>query len=647
MYDSTYRRATRWFNCLALAALLACPALLPSSASAQEASDANYAMPNIVRQISSQNERLELTTNTSRILTLEKRIPRFQVNNPELLGVTALSANQIQISAKEPGVTQVNLWDEDKQIHTVDVVIYGDLQELEHAIKAHFPNSSIKVRRHSQSLVMTGFVNNPDHVSRIMRLAEDYAPKIIDNLSVGGVQQVLLKVQIFEVSRTKLRQLGVDWIALGNSGGYAATSISGLISAVTHNTGSIQTFATTGGQTFEFGIVNGNDSFFGFLDALQQHNIAKILSEPQIVSVSGRPAQFLEGGEIPILVPQSLGTTTIEYKPFGTQVDFLPIVLGNGRIRLEVRPQVSDIAPDIGVQLQNINIPGFRVRRADTAVEMQAGQTFALGGLIQRRIEGVHRGIPVLADIPGIGMAFRSVQEQVNEIELLFLVTPEYVDAMEPHEVPQCMPGMATMSPNCKQLYVDGHLEVPNYCSPCGEAASAYCGPCCEPGGNCGCNAGEPCGSVLGGQDLPSAGQIYDGQLAPPAYAPVPAGGPQGMALPAPGEGVMSFEEGYDNAPTQAAPADSGPIHGELRLPPRPTGEPMPSPTSGQGAVGPNLTPHSARHMAPLPGRAPIGQNNVRPAPRFVRNPQRSTPPSVAPVPSGNGLIGPVGYDVE
>jgi pilus assembly protein CpaC len=137
----------------------------------------------VIRKISGMNEKLELTTNSSRILTLEKNIPRVQVNNPELLAVTPLSATQVQISAKKAGVTQVNLWDSEGKVHSVDVLIYGDARELEVALQTQFPHASIKVFRYSESLVLTGYVDRPDHVSPIMLLAQDYAPKVINNIS--------------------------------------------------------------------------------------------------------------------------------------------------------------------------------------------------------------------------------------------------------------------------------------------------------------------------------------------------------------------------------------------------------------------------------------------------------------------------------
>ncbi|MGI9430268.1 MAG: pilus assembly protein N-terminal domain-containing protein, partial [Bythopirellula sp.] len=225
MYDQTMRARVvtrRTLVPVSLMLFVALPTALLSSdtASAQEMPTAGFGSPKIIRKISRQSERLEMTTNSSRILTLDMTIPRVQVNNPELVAVTPLSATQIQVSAKKPGVTQVNLWDSDQKVHTIDVIIYGDVRELEVALRTQFPNSSVDVRKYSQSLMLTGFVDSPDNVSPIMRLAEDYAPKVINNLQVGGVQQVLLKVQLYEISRTKLRRLGVDWAQVSSGGGF-------------------------------------------------------------------------------------------------------------------------------------------------------------------------------------------------------------------------------------------------------------------------------------------------------------------------------------------------------------------------------------------------------------------------------------------
>ncbi|WP_425399627.1 type II and III secretion system protein family protein [Aeoliella sp.] len=597
MYDHiqpVFGRFARSWIAGAMACAWAVAAAPMALAEEYSAASVDFTTPNIIRHISRESERLEMTANASRILTMDVNIPRVQVNNPELVSVTPLSATQIQVSAKKPGVTQINLWDQDNNLHSLDVIIYGDVKELEHALRAQFPNASVAVRKYSQSLMLTGFVDSPDHVGPIMRLAEDYAPKVINALDVGGVQQVLLKVKVFEVSRTKLRRLGVDWAAFGAGGDFAINSVSGLIS---NSFTAPVTEITQTGSTYAFGVTGANSSFFAFLDALQENQIAKILAEPNIVSVSGRPAQFLEGGEIPILVPQSLGTSSIEFKPFGTQVDFLPIVLGNGNIRLEVRPRVSAIDDSIGIVLQNQSIPGFRVRQADTAVEMRAGQTFALAGLIQRQTEAVNRGLPIVSDIPVLGIPFRKVEEEVNEIELLILVTPEFIDAMDPHEVPPCGPGMGSMSPNNCQLYSGGHLEVPNAYGPCGQGCQG------------GCNTGDGC---------------MNGAVGVPGNYTTPVMPGEQIMTPEP----MPYNESYESAPAEA------PTHGELQMPN--TGANVP-------AAGERV------RRATRPGDLPGGYSTPRTA-----NYRRAATPSVPPaVPSptdhaeNGGLIGPVGYDVE
>ncbi|WP_442481637.1 pilus assembly protein N-terminal domain-containing protein [Aeoliella sp. SH292] len=604
-------RSARSWTASALAVVLVATLQLTECVAQTSATSAEFATPNIIRHIGRDSERLEMTTNASRILTLDTNIPRVQVNNPELIAVTPLSATQIQVSAKKPGVTQINLWDQENNLHTIDVIIYGDVRELEYALKTQFPNSSVGVRKFTNSLMLTGFVDSPDHVSPIMRLAEDYSPKVINNLEVGGVQQVLLNVKLFEVSRTKLREMGFDW-ANFSSGGFIASRPSGLISSVDGN--GITTVTGEGGATVEFGILSGNNAFFGLLKALQDNGIAKILAEPRIVAVSGRASQFLEGGEIPVPVPQSLGTTTIEYKPYGTQVDFLPIVLGNGNIRLEVRPKVSDLDYATAIPLAGYEVPGFKVRQADTAVEMQAGQTFALAGLIQQRSRSVSRGLPWVKDVPVLGVPFRRTIEEIEEIELLILVTPEFVSAMDPHEVPPCGPGMATMSPSSCELMIGGHIEVPNAYGPCASGCNS-----CTPGMGCDCGPGS----------LPSPGYGSMGGSAPMGEMQAPAG--------------MPYQEGYESVPAGTptpAPAPSQP--GNLMMP-----------DTGARSTPQNrpVIQQASRPTAPADGYGPGGYGAPRTA-NYRRATTQSAPPTVA-TPSGSGssarggLIGPVGYDVE
>jgi len=335
-----------------------------------------------------------------------------------------------------------------------------------------------------------------------------YYPKVLNNITVGGVQQVKLHVKVMEVSRTKLRTMGFDF-ATTNGSDFLVSSISGLISAADASVG----IPVGAGDSVRFGIVDGNNKFFGFLEALRKDNLMKILAEPTVVTISGRAATFKVGGEIPILVPQSLGTVSIEYKNYGTQVDVVPIVLGNGRIRLEVRPRVSELDDTRGVVINNIIVPGIRIREVDTGVEMRSGQTMALGGLVQNRVEAETKGLPYLSDLPYVGAPFRRVSEEINEIELLIMVTPELVSPMEAYEVPPCGPGMNTASPRDCDLYWRGHIEVPS------------CGPCGIGNGQGGCqgNCPAPAGPRGSAPEEVAPGD----QARRPAYPPRQAAQPQ------------------------------------------------------------------------------------------------------------------------
>jgi pilus assembly protein CpaC len=574
---------------------------LPLSAAAQQAPLAPLVQSqSVVRNIAEANERIEMTVNSSQVLTLSTRIPRLVVNNPELVTATPLSETEIQIAARKPGVTQINLWDENGQIYTVDLLIYGDVRELELVLKQMFPASTLRVTRLTNSLVLNGQVDRPEVVSTIARLAEDYAPKVVNNITVGGAQQVVLKVKVMEVSRTKLRKLGVDFGVFGANGFYVS-SVSDIISSSSATSAS----AINNAETITFGVIGNDATFLGFLDALQQNSVSKVLADPTLVTMSGRPASFLVGGQLPVLVPAGLGQVSIEYKDFGTQVDFVPIVLGNGRIRLEVRPRLSEIDDSRSVTVNGNIIPALQVRQVDTGVEMNAGQTLAIAGLIQERIEATHRGLPYVSDLPILGIPFRKVQEEVNEIENLILVTPDFADAMDACEVPPCGPGMETMSPTHGQLYGKGFIEVPA-CGPCGASD-----PCICPAPGLGCQVGGQCGPA-GCAPYGPAAMATDG---------VPAG-----AMPMYGEAIPPAAEMV--APTPADPVmPTGPEFGPQFEPVPPGGAAPPDPAAQQGQP-------PWQRTAALPNNRSIPHNpTIGPA----------LPPRTTSTP---GLIGPIGYDV-
>jgi pilus assembly protein CpaC len=434
----------------------ACVGLLP--AAAQEP-------PTVKFQVRGPSERLEMTVNSSKVVEFPFDVPKMLVNNPDLVRVIPISPKSIQLSAVRAGVTQLNVWDADGNVTSLDVVILGDVGELDMTLKTLFPEASLRLRPLNSSLYISGYVPKAEMVQSISNVARDYFPNIINDMTVGGVQKILLHVKVMEVSRTKLRSLGFDWAQISGDS-FVSQSVSRLL----EQPGTLGNSLGIG-SSIRFGVVSDGGEFYGFLEALRENNLAKLMAEPTLTTLSGRPATFNVGGEVPIPIQQSLGVTTVQWREFGTRIDFVPIVLGNGVVRLEVRPEVTDIDPSLRDAVTGT--PGFRTRRADTAVEMKAGQTMAIAGLISSREEATNRGIPVLADLPWFGAPFRRVSNRTNEIELLIFVTPEFCEAMDPNEVPPCGPGQLTVSPNDAELYGRGYLEVPK---------SGCVGPNCAPG---------------------------------------------------------------------------------------------------------------------------------------------------------------------
>jgi pilus assembly protein CpaC len=469
--------------------------------------------PSLVYKVQSASERLEMTVHTSRILTMEQKIPQAQVNNPDILELTPLSPNQIQVSAKTTGVTQVNLWGEDKKLFTIDVIVYGDAQELTMLLRATFPADALKVVPVSGSVMISGFVEKAEHIERIVRIAEEFYPKVINNMTVGGVQKVLLHVKVMEVSRTKLRRLSVDWAKI-NGANMVMSAAGGILLPPTSPAlptgagGPIPPYATISNNpmhaNFAFNVASGNTAFFGVLNALRQDNLLKLTADPTLVAESGRSATFTSGGQIAVPEPQGLGSVGVAYKDYGVRIEFVPIVLGNGKIHLEVRPTVSELDYANSTTISGTTVPGFTSRTVDTAVEMTAGQTLAIAGLIESRVEAESAGLPWISEVPYIGLAFGSRHHSINEVELLILVTPQVVDALDANEVPSCGPGMQTTNPSDWELFMKGHLEVPKCCP-------AGAGGACPPNGE----GPVPDGMIQGpGENVP-APQPADGSGAP------------------------------------------------------------------------------------------------------------------------------------
>ncbi|HZT79648.1 MAG TPA: hypothetical protein VFA26_05490, partial [Gemmataceae bacterium] len=280
------------------------------------------------------------------------------------------------------------------------------------------------------------------------------------------------------------------------------------------------------------GVLNTNSGFLAFLQALRQESVLKLLAEPRLVTLSGRPASFLSGGEQAVPVPAGLGQVGVQFEEFGTRLNFLPIVKGDGRIYLEVEPEVSFLNAANGTVIQGTVVPGRTTQRVHTSIELEDGQTFVIGGLIQNTVNGTTQKIPVLGDLPFVGTAFSSKNYEETETELVVMVTPRLVDAMACDQAPKLLPGMETRSPDDFELFLEGILEAPRgprqicvngtYVPAYRNAPNAGQFPCA--GGGCGpagCGAGGcgPAGCGDGLLGVPAA----TSQPVPVAASPAPA----------------------------------------------------------------------------------------------------------------------------
>ena len=397
-----------------------------------------------VHQKYGQNQTIELIAGTSRVIKFDFDVPSVIVGSPDVVDAQPVASNQIMISGRRIGASGLSVSDPDNNQHTINVLVSGDARQLQMTLDKLFPKSSIRAMALSTNVILTGHAQTAAEIKTAVEVANDYFPVgVVNNISLGGPNKIALECKVIEVSRTKLRDMGFDWAVL-TSNFRVQNAVGGLLDGA------------TGSGNFFAQVVNGTDTFSMFLNLLRQNNLAKILTEPTLVTTPGRPASLLNGGLIPIPINTGLGVQSIEFREFGTKLDVLPILEGDGRIRVEVRAEVTEVAADL---TQN-GTPGFRSRHVDTGVSLLEGQTLALAGLIQNRTSSTSRGIPGLKDMPWVGSLFRRVDDTFNEVELIILVTPRFISEVDPSMVP-AGPGTNTVPPCDTDFYLRGYQEVP------------------------------------------------------------------------------------------------------------------------------------------------------------------------------------------
>ncbi|MDB4534707.1 pilus assembly protein N-terminal domain-containing protein, partial [Vicingaceae bacterium] len=407
-------------------------------------------------EVSDTHEKIELVTGTSRRLRFSFDIPDFVLGDPEVVQAQPVSPNEIVIRGGKPGITSITVSDPNRKLTTIDINVIGDVRKLQAVLDRAFPDANIVPVPLNKGVMLSGNVVRASDIATVVNVTKDYFPaNVLNNLQVGGSQLIAMEVKVYEVSRSKVRDVGVDWAYADDSFKFIS-SIADLISTASAGAGVL----AAGGGNISFGAISNDSTFSAFIQFLEKRNVARLLDKPTLVAMNGRAAEFLSGGEVPIQVASGLGTNSIEFRPFGTKLDVVPIILGQGRVRLEIRAEVSEIAPDLS---GDSSIPGFRVRRVNTGVEMNVGHTLALAGDYREEFESQRQQIPFVGNLPTIGQIFRRKNDSNNEVELVFMITPRFVGEVEANQVPPRGPGQMASQPSDIEFYGKGYDEVP-YC---------------------------------------------------------------------------------------------------------------------------------------------------------------------------------------
>lgn len=374
---------------------------------------------------------LKVPMNRAVVIESDEPFAELSIANPSIADISSLSDRTIYVLGKAPGLTTLTLLDASgKLITNVEVRVAPDITEFKERLRQILPGEKIEVRTANDGIVLSGSVSSKARLQRALDLAERYAPERVSNLmTVGGVQQVMLKVRFAEMKRAVTKQLGVSWgikggTSYGVNGGTG--TLNNQLSLGNAQLGNIP-LANDNAGAVVFGFNAGSMQVNLLLEALEQKGVVRTLAEPNLSALSGQEATFLAGGEYPIPVAQDNGVYTIEYKPFGIEMNFIPRVVDEDIINLELRASVSAIDPSSTVTANGLTLNAFSKRETSTTVELRDGESFAIAGLIQDDFLDNASQLPWIGDVPVLGALFRSADYQRAQTELVIIVTAHLV----------------------------------------------------------------------------------------------------------------------------------------------------------------------------------------------------------------------------
>jgi len=467
-------------------------------------------------------QRVEVAAGKSRFLRLSERVTRLTLGNDKIVDAKLISPTALYLVGAGVGSTNMILQGR-HGCTVFDVIVQVDPGLLKATLQSVMPDEAIEVRTAGDSIVLSGQVSSAVAAERIESLARSYLVRTARNLdAVGGggegtsisvnsgksrtqadtllvnmmtvaaPQQVMLEVKVAEVSKTVLDQFGINFsrayafndgasirflngllggagIVSGSIGGATNALVgAGVINSTSNGSATAASTApfgsaSIGGSTTTIPLAAGTNATTVGVDAQKQDGLVKVLAEPTVMAISGQEGSFLAGGKIFIPVTQTNGTGavtyTLEEKEFGVSLRFRPTVLADGRINLEVNPEVSELS-SAGVTIASSSVtsvlPAFTTRKASTTVQLFDGQSFAIGGLMKNNATTNISAFPVLGELPVIGALFRSTSFQTDRSELVFVITPRLV---KPLPANYALPTDRYVEPTRADVIMRGKLE--------------------------------------------------------------------------------------------------------------------------------------------------------------------------------------------
>lgn len=390
-------------------------------------------------QASTEPQRILITVGRSTVLATEFDVTRIAVTNPAVADAVVVAPREVLIDGKGAGTVSLIVWGSGRR-DQYDVVVDQGTLALEQQLHLLFPGEDLQVTANEDAVVLHGKVSSNEVSLRVAEIATAAAAKarVINMLELPGgseSQQVLLQVRVAEVNRKALREAGLALFAARRD--VLARSTTQQFAAPVFDE---QNPSVAGSLSFSdflnLFFFSRTEGVGGVLRALESSGYFQTLAEPNLIAYNNQEASFLAGGEFPIpMIQGTTGMVTILFKEFGVKLNFTPRIAGD-TIRLRVRPEVSSLDFNNGITLSGFRIPALITRRAETDVELRDGQSFAIAGLLNNTAQSDGSAVPVLSKLPIVGPLFRAKSDRAEQTELMVLITPRLVRALDPDEVP-------------------------------------------------------------------------------------------------------------------------------------------------------------------------------------------------------------------